>query len=113
GVEVFLRGDVDGRRHLPRDGGDVVAMVDEFERAVGDLHGPEVEVVDLVARLRTGLPVREVMIEGAAGLEDFEGHARLDQVDAADADLASPERIDAAGDDDLLDRGEVTALASG
>src|SRR5229473_6384666 len=64
-------------------------------------------MVDFVPRRRAGVPVREVVGELRTGGIDLEVEVRLDDVDASDANLAAPERVDAAGDDDLCGGGEV------
>ncbi len=87
--------------------------VEEVERATDDEHRPQLEVVDVVPRLRARLPVREVVYERRAGRIDLEEEVRLHDVDAADVDPASPERVDAAGDDDLPDGGEVRVYGAG
>src|SRR4029079_8262195 len=92
GVEVFFRSHFD--RGVDRGGerADVVAACVELERAVLHVHRAEVEVVDLVLARGTRLPVREVVHERRAGGKDFEVNARLDDVDAVDADAPAPQR---------------------
>ena len=107
GVEILFRCDIDLRGDSRRAGGDVVATVEKIECAVRDVHRADGELVDFVLTLRSGVPMRKVVDQRCAGRIDLEVHVRIDHIDAADADLATPERIDAAGDDDLLDRCEI------
>src|SRR4051812_4623601 len=51
--------------------------------------------------------MREVVRELRADRIHLEPEMRLDDIDAADANLASPERVDAARDDDLLGGREI------
>ena len=106
-VEIFLRRDVDRGGDVARGCGDRVAAVEIFEGAARDIKVAEVEVVDLVPRRRAGVPVRKVVGQFGAGGVDLEVETRLDDVDAPDANLASPEGVDAAGDDELLCGSEV------
>ncbi len=57
GGDVDLRGKIRGRT------GHVVLAVQKIVAATGDVHRAEVEVIDVVPRLRPGLPSREVVHE--------------------------------------------------